>query len=230
MKLIPLLFTDDMAAANLDGSKTETRRTRGLNTLNESPDNWIVGKEYISKADGGLYFPIFDRNSKEPGDRIKCPYGKPGDIIWQRETWRPKTHNFPTGPHYEYRATAKNDGTPLDGPWKPNIHMPLVACRYFGQITYLGLERIKDITPQGAIAEGVRSTNMPTMPEGIMWFDYQRRKFMYHGYNGPGWSYRSLITKINGPEMWDNNYWVWVIKYTVAKEQNPDMYINILKP
>ena len=52
-----------MVKAILDGNKTETRRTRGLELINLNPDKWSISEiKYIGK----------------------CPYGQQGDVLWVR--------------------------------------------------------------------------------------------------------------------------------------------------
>lgn len=70
-------------------------------------------------------------------------YGFPSIMSWQdeetlyiKEAWRPVGHSFPIGWPYEYRATAKEDGTPSDGRFKYAKKMPLEAARYFVKVRY----------------------------------------------------------------------------------------------
>ncbi len=60
-----------------------------------------------------------------------------GDRIMVRETWKYKSHNFPTGLPFEYRATAEQDGTPTHGPWKSPACMPREAVRLVLEIRHI---------------------------------------------------------------------------------------------
>ncbi len=169
----PILFTDEMVRAVLDGRKTKTRRP-----LKPQPD---------SVHDGAPYWNIWKRGNLAP---LKCPFGKVGDRLWVRETFclehqvekdqpppfgdsRPIRWEFagmesdPEGadsmwlqPHY--RATdptpeldyEDSDGDPTVR-WKPSLHMPRWASRITLEITEIRVERVQEITEEEAKAEGV---------------------------------------------------------------------------
>ncbi len=92
----PLLFSAPMVRAILDGTKTQTRRTRNLDTVNgchlmagpRRADGSFVEDEQF----GDVVWSFGTRTI--PGDpqnfyvdhRIGCPFGVPGDRLWVRET------------------------------------------------------------------------------------------------------------------------------------------------
>lgn len=118
----------------------------------------------------------------------ECPYGYPGDRLWVRETWTKQLSG-----KYIYRADHPDwelaDYT-ATGAWRPSIHMPRAACRILLQITHIRVERLHDISADDARAEGC------TDPGPIAIGEYQ-----------------TLWEKINGPESWALNPWVWVITF-----------------
>jgi hypothetical protein len=151
---------------------------------------------------------------------LHCPYGKPGDKLWVRETW--KRAEWPTGHPYEYRATAKQDGTPEDGPWRPSLFMPREACRLLLENKSIRCERLQDISEADAIAEGVESFRpVPGDGEPVTRYrDYMAEKKFLNGksvqkfpFTSPIDSFFSLWEYINGPESVDENPWVWVIEF-----------------
>lgn len=79
MKERPILFNGEMVRKILAGKKTQTRR---LNGLNKKP---ICSIEYVESMDG--WYTKYCEDSD--WEVIHCPYGKPGDRLWVRETWRP---------------------------------------------------------------------------------------------------------------------------------------------
>jgi hypothetical protein len=129
MKEHPILYTDEMVRAYLDGQKTMTRRLAWQD--NGKPSKWqkvqvgnvLWGREahYII-AEGRQYF------------------------------YRA------TGGYSNHKAFDEAEGNaPLvwRGPWKPNIFMPRKVCRILQTVTAVGVERLHDITKAEAIAEGI---------------------------------------------------------------------------
>ena len=87
MKELPTLFSTPMVQAILDGRKTQTRRTKGLEFISEVPFNEGLNKApYRGRYDNWYYqLQCAVDASEEFG--LKCPYGKIGDILWVRETF-----------------------------------------------------------------------------------------------------------------------------------------------
>ncbi|RON88475.1 hypothetical protein [Pseudomonas fluorescens] len=165
----PILFSAPMVRAILDGRKTVTRRpVKGLSTsfavttaADESPLNsvcWNVG-----------------------GPIIRCPYGKPGDRLYVRETCFINDYRE-AGVPVDERASCeihyRADGIPdFEGEeelirWRPSIHMPRWASRILLEVTDVRVERLHDISEEQAKAEGCFFT------------DYGRKC----GHGGKGWS------------------------------------------
>ena len=124
MKEKPILFSTPMVKAILEGRKTMTRRTRGLNRMNEHPDDWTITTDVTDK--GILFF-----NKKGYSDRAKPQY-QIGDRLWVRETFfeaRKWKHAplFSDGPDFIYRADE--DAFIGDHNWKPSLFMPKEAVR-----------------------------------------------------------------------------------------------------
>lgn len=91
MKEKPILFSGEMVRANLDGRKTMTRRV--VNTGRFKQDAWnlsVVGADvYRESKDNVVFNSPCGIPAKAMQDKIiKCPYGKRGDRLWVRETWR----------------------------------------------------------------------------------------------------------------------------------------------
>jgi len=196
MKQHPILFSTPMVQAILQGNKTQTRRIKNLNQVNECPEKWNFKEmdTIITLNNKHIHGAIFSLN--ETSHRIinGCPYGNLGDILWVRETW--KNNNFPQcGGYYEYKADCDYPEAKFNkGIWKPSIHMPKSACRIWLLITDIRVERLQSISEQDAIAEGAMtltpSDNLPAIVR-----------------------YHMLWDIINGPDSWTQNPWVWVIEF-----------------
>jgi hypothetical protein len=100
-----------------------------------------------------------------------------------------------------YRADF-NKNAPSNITWKPSIHMPKAACRIFLEITNIRVERLKDISEEDAVKEGVE-----VVKTGYK--DYITEGSISDAY----WSFYSLWYKINGRESWSSNPYVWVIEF-----------------
>lgn len=205
----PILFGAPMVRAILDGSKTQTRRIiKPQPTLSENTGfNWK----------GAAYGIGFERGETARNfSKHCCPYGKPDDRLWVRET------------HYLVRAQGKPDGHVIeidykadpDHPirmcpqkWRPSIHMPRSASRILLDIISVRVERLNDISEGDAKAEG------------IFELDYCGQK-TYQNYllsneeaecspmlASPVASFTSLWESINGADSWQANPWVWVIEF-----------------
>lgn len=214
MKERPILFSTPMVQAIMDGRKTMTRRTKGLEQVSIIPFHWGMDKTPYQK-DGKFYYELQTHVDDSCKYEIKCPYGQVGDILWVRETFR-KAHGMPTGPRYEFKATALEDGVPIDEPWKPSIFMPREACRLFLEITNIRVDRLQDISEDDAINEGIEwKIKFPEdHPNLKYWKDYLfKDRFATGLMFGAKESFKSLWLSINGPESWTANPWVWVIKF-----------------
>lgn len=159
----PILFSGPMVQAILAGRKTMTRRV-----LNPQPDS-----EHFFRFD-----LIADRSAvfRNPhtGYRqdVRVPIST-GDRLYVREAWsgehwlsgvKPSerllcAHDsrlVPLIPETWYWA----DGGPEEGDWerpRPSIHMPRWASRITLPVADVKVERVQDISEEGAVAEGCRA-------------------------------------------------------------------------
>lgn len=106
---------------------------------------------------------------------FRCPYGVPGDRLWVRETLMPvmdcenhtpETDRYgviykadPGGVgerpiHYDGRAADYFDGSDR---WRPSIFMPRWASRLLLEVKDVRVERVREITGDDILAEGVNS-------------------------------------------------------------------------
>jgi hypothetical protein len=227
MKERPILFSTPMVQAIQADRKTETRRTTNLKEINENPNDWNL----TYKEDGSICWGADEGNeaiflNEEKVRFIKNPYGQPGDALWVRESYCPeyfddKTHGYKADWN-KYAAELMNQPK-----WKPSIHMPKAACRIWLMVESVSLERLEDITEEGAISEGVREGTSGLYP-GTTYWNYMQTKTGGVVYDSPIHSFRSLWESINGLDSWATNPWVWVVKYRVLTKTGDldpnDMY------
>lgn len=132
-----------------------------------------------------------------------------GDVLWVREAWHPVSTG---GFHFRADGPCGCFGPSKTGDprWRPSIHMPRAACRLFLELLEKPwLERLQDITEEGARAEGVEGQASVILP-GL------------EEYRGAAWghltargAFASLWDGINEPRGygWDRNPEVTVLRY-----------------
>lgn len=200
MKEIPILFSTPMVQAILDLLKGMTRRTRGLEKMNEAPDNWrLYEGDYFIDKKGRINQKFFNVNGHS--DHAKCPYGQPGDVLWVRESFCIMDGDIFFKASVNHPETLK---------WKPSIYILKANARIWLQVEEIRVERLQYITEEDARREGVKFAKSTIGP---CYLDY-----IHGGYNVMTTAYhsfRSLWRKINGSESWDLNPWVWVVKFKV---------------
>lgn len=193
MKERPILFSAPMVRALLDGSKTQTRR------VVKKSECWPVSTVRATMLETRGTAMAVDANRCTYGPEIMCPYGKPGDRLWVRETFA-KAEMMDCR-QYAYRATGDLLGCM---PWKPSIHMPRVASRITLEIVNVSVERLQDISERDAADEGCGCL----LDEFPQWDGDPNlyRKL-----------YRVLWERINGAGSWAADPWVWVVEFKVVK-------------
>ncbi|AYW60740.1 TPA: hypothetical protein P6M77_001506 [Pseudomonas aeruginosa] len=202
MKERPILFSDQMVRAILEGRKTVTRR---------------IAKPVKHPDLGNIYAPgalVLEHEPQHVFDRA-CPYGQPGDRLWVREAWQgplisdeeqaanqswwKDMTKFQDQAHCAYRASGdNNEYVDPDGyfhcKWKPSIHMPRWASRILLEITAVRVERLHQITIGEICKEGLARSMYEFIPVTTA-FD----------------AFAELWNSTGGD--WDANPWVWVIEF-----------------
>jgi len=229
MKERPILFSAPMVRALLSGKKTQTRRVvRCL--CNNTHMGKLLGEWDLSvppwRWDGKKsLWRLMSRQPPSPGDwvesfqtavddhataAVRCPYGKPGDRLWVRETFIAGKAVGGYAPGVDpdldpdgrtidviYRADAgPNELTA--GPWTPSIYMPRWASRITLEVTDVRVERLQELTPADAIAEGVFQDGQYATEPGLPY---------------PVATFAALWRNLNGVGSWAANPWVWVVTF-----------------
>ena len=202
-----LLFQPDMARSNVAGLKTMTRRA-----INPQPPGWADGATRAFVANDA-FRDWFGRNGKT--QRFKCPWAV-GDLIYQKERWRVGSQDrntiwYDDGNVKVLRDTAENlAGKFLGDKNKSPLFMYAWAARFWADIVSIKVERVRDISAEDCIKEGIQERHGGfmvgyTLPEygpqpvGIV-------------HKTPVAAYKELYNGINGPGSFDRD-WGWVIEY-----------------
>lgn len=230
---LPILFQTDMVIANLEDRKTKTRRTRGLDSINVDPDFWsrkgdpkrnLVrlwdSTKEINPNPIEIHFGFKDPLGEVT--YIKSPFGKPGDLLWVKETWSNLNGDFPQAdPYIVFKSDLDHPNQHGPVTWKASIHMPKKASRIWLMVEDIRVERLQDISEADAIAEGiaiVKDRNEDRERYANYYYygqeEYEEWQFV-HGTDLPKFSFYSLWASINGEESWMSNPWIWVIQFRV---------------
>lgn len=205
MSIKPILFNIEMVRAILDGRKGCTRRLvkndveAVLNSPYHKAHPEVEDKQIISKL-------------------CNPPY-KTGDILYVRETWcaLPVNEAGHMRGHCVYYYRADGDLRPEGwrGKWHPSIHMPKEAARIWLKVTGVRVERLHEITENGALREGAQGIRCDHAGLGVYgctdcmntgWIEPPQVEFMY--------IWDSTVKKSDIDRYgWDANPWVWVIEF-----------------
>lgn len=149
-----ILMKGEMIQAYLDGRKRMTRRTRGLDLINENPDDWKFTRfvETIKRSTGVITKHAEFQRISGPGlEHIRLPYGWIGDRLYFKETYRTTS----TGTGIMYRADGwEKVQANYEMKWKSSMFMPRKFSRFEVPITNVRVERLLDISMEDVEAEG----------------------------------------------------------------------------
>lgn len=195
MKERPIIFSAQMVRAILSGAKTQTRRVMKVRCHS------------ICEGDDGKLWPWSEDAELAEDFWHPCPFGKPGDRLWVRETFAAAIYSdgMRLVEYKADRSLSDFDGydDPAGGRWRPSIHMPRWASRITLEITDVRVERLQDISEADAVAEGCKPIRPELVQDGLI--------------VRPGRSaveeFRLVWESINGPESWAANPWVWCITF-----------------
>lgn len=243
----PILFSAPMIRALLDGRKTQTRRILKLPTKGQYIHPQKGGWEATTVGGGAAFTIERDGTRKPApemaaiwhrttGKTITTRWQK-GDRLWVRETawYDASVCGGLSGLRcfFEGRLVRHQGGTEGQSPFensaevlgiedchimkRPGIHMPRWASRLTLTVTDVRVQRLQEISPQDAIAEGIESIS-DNAGNGPAYRDYLLRKDeRSEWYADPVNSYCSLWGLINGAASWPANPWVVALTFTVER-------------
>lgn len=209
----PILFSGEMVKAILDGRKTQTRRIINFRDpyQKDQPREYGFAKPQFQIPDHFVWFTMDARRRL----CLRCPYGKPGDRLWVRETteryYLPniltgEPTNALCGRYVADQAPVLTSGEFNLAWWYskktcPPIHMPRWASRITLELTAVRIERLIDITEADAQAEGASDTFSREKCPGFI--DDMR-------YTA---TFSTLWDSIHGDGAWATNPFVWVLSF-----------------
>lgn len=201
MRERPILFSGPMVCAVQVGQKTQTRRI-----MKPQPSAGVRRSPFVASG-------LEDGHGRE----LRCPYGRPGDRLWVRES-----HYLTDDGDDEYVVYATDqeavkahftqlDALPADFPeeiktrhrrLRPSIHMPRWASRITLEVTTVRVQQLQEISEADATEEGVTIE------------DHHKRGYCSGESLPPAVrAFRDLWESINGDGSWAANPWVWVVEF-----------------
>ena len=211
----PILFSGEMVQAILDGRKTQTRRVVSFGQFDASSTPGYAW-HFRDKRTGCWH----DIKGTTVLVANYCPYGRPGDILWVKETFRSNCSDGdgPCGlqPFVEYRCdqgrrvpgkTSEeitrycNQLYDMKEGWRPSIFMPRWASRITLKVEEVRVQRLQDISEDDAYAEGC-GVDHEALPGGCI-------------IPSNRWRYEQLWDSLNKKKHpWSENPWIWAITFS----------------
>ncbi len=172
----PITFNAAMVRAILAGNKNQTRRP-----IRPAPAGAGVRR--------GRPWPTDDQ-----GTFLRCRLASVGDRLWVREPWSPVSEGRR---RVEYESDFGPAAAEQRRPWRPGRFLPREASRLTLEVRSVYPQRLGDLTPQDAIAEGMPPTLLEDDPAAAV----QRFARLWDDFYGPG------------EFAWGSNPWVWVVRF-----------------
>lgn len=156
----PIMMTGHSVRGIQTGLKRQTRRIVRAPRHHELDGHGKLDGEPVALSSR----PAMPTGSKSS----RCPYGKPGDLLWCKETWAVPGHGkIPddvvyradeTGPSSPELTRAEREALRrMAGyvPWRQGMLMPRRVARLWLLITEVRVQYLQQITAEDARAEGV---------------------------------------------------------------------------
>ena len=226
----PIVFAAPMVRSILEGQKTVTRspikdqpptghKWRGW--VVDSTNSKIVGKASFDEGGGPLsHKPVYAR----------CPYGKPGDRLWVRETfatlspgdYEPVKPARGYGQDIRYSATDPLAGLCADTrgyKWRASVQMPRWASRILLEVTGIRVERLRSTEDIELLAD---LGDMLEDCDSVAGKEFSRIEHLQSA-GAPlrmipeMYGFKAFWDDRNGAGSFDANPWVWVVEFKRVK-------------
>ena len=204
MMIRPILFNTEMVQAILEGRKTTTRRIikgvdRNYYFLGSNKQNTKVS---------------FARTTTSLPLRVKIPY-QVGDILYVRETWfegdiLDSNEDIVERDIVLYATDDLSEYGIEEIKWRPSIFMPKEAARIFLKVTGVRVEKLQDITEEGAKAEGAYKLAQSNPTKCVENKDVDNGSYL-NGFKRV-W-FKTLPKYYKDYATFEGNPYVWVIEF-----------------
>jgi hypothetical protein len=182
-----------MVKALLAGNKTQTRRI-------VNPQPVVDPNSAYTYFKGHKY--IFDIHTWK-SDIFRHAPVHVYDVLWVREAFYHIEDSVL--PQFAFKADYHENFNFKNIKWKPSIHMPYKAARLFYKVVRVGIQQVGEISEHDAEWEGVEYN------ESLGgWKNYLTDDYLFGTARE---SFNSLWQKINGPQSWNANPYVWVYEF-----------------
>jgi hypothetical protein len=209
----PLIFSGPSVIQIQKGLKTQTRRTKGLERINENPNDW----SFCCRQDGIFHF--INESDQHVSLRLLCPYGVPGDRLWVREMFR----EFDDGDvfyrtHFGNSIPVHADDDPAVRKWQSSMFMPRKFSRLILEITDVRVQRVQEISEEDAKAEGMIGSPL----NGKVWYrdnfagfwdSINAKRYPKTSHNPKKLTATLKDERKRGIYSWHSNPWMWAISF-----------------
>lgn len=235
----PILFSTPMVQAILEGRKTMTRRV-----IKPQPPEWIERFGYtMFTPEGHISGRGFWKGvpgDEGPGEKFfKIPYGKPGDILWVRETWRIGAWDENTGSiavDYKVGNYARKEWIRIkdserfekywiestDDAGNAGLKLDKIGEYHWKPGEAPTRWRPSIFMPREAARIFLKVKNIRVERLQDITEEDAKAEGLYNGYHTTETStpagtakqaFMWIWQKINGDESWLSNPWVWVVEF-----------------
>ena len=198
-----------LQTAVIERRKTKTRRTELLNLL----DGFTEDDFWFGLVDGKMQVQLYDDH---PGSTIIKPRYKIGEVVAIRQSYS-EVYNELFGDvayinndralelHMSYILMEAQKDT-LAG-WTNKMFIKPDLMIHHIRITDIKVERLKDISDEDCIKEGIQQY-------GMMCYNWEEVTTLYQkSYRTPQEAFAILIDKVSGKGTWERNPWVFAYSF-----------------
>lgn len=203
-----ILFTEILYNRTRDDMKKQTRRTGGLEGVNNDPDEWTIVSQVLTRTNGRNIIH-FTHTQKFVGETCQAKYAI-GEIIYIKEPLIVTTSGKVI---YQYDQIGDTSNVK----WSNKMFMGEKYAREFLLITNITCERLFDISEDDCIAEGIETH---VIGGKTTYHDYMG-KTRFSSLQTPKESFFSLYAFANkrSKKKTGENPWCW--KYEFERVSKP---------